>query len=135
MRLIAEQAWAQLSGRCSPAEVTQSIAHLRLKLAEHYRVEEQSLTVRRQEVVGLGEKIADQHRELVQLRDGLKGWTAARQGEIEEQAERLVERELQLDREQENLRQAQHAWQAERRGYEQHIRDLASQLRQVPAAA
>ncbi|MDX1946067.1 MAG: hypothetical protein SFU86_11775 [Pirellulaceae bacterium] len=135
MRLVAEQAWAQLSGRLSPAEVTQAIAHLRLKLAEHYRIEEDNLCARRAELVELGEKIAAQHRELTQLREGVRGWTAARQAEIEAQAQRLVERELELDREQERFRQAQHSWQAERRTYEQQIRDLASQLRQAPAAA
>jgi hypothetical protein len=93
MRLLAEQLWSQISGRLAPAEVTHSIAQLRLKLAEQYRLEEQGLQTRRDELVQLGERIAEQHRELTQLRTGLRDWVAARQSEIESQAASLVQRE------------------------------------------
>jgi hypothetical protein len=46
-----------------------------------------------------------------------------------------VQRELALDEQHESLRQAERQWQFERRRYEQQIRDLASQLRTLPAAA
>jgi chromosome segregation ATPase len=108
---------------------------LRLKLAEHYDVEEAGLARRREELVALGEKIAEQHRELTQLRDGVKSWAAARQQEIEQQARRLVEREIELDAQQEELRQARHIWHSERRDYERQIRELACQLAPVPGAA
>ena len=52
-----------------------------------------------------------------------------------EQTQALVERELGLDAQQEEFRQAQQQWHADRRGYEQQIRDLTSQLRTLPAAA
>jgi hypothetical protein len=135
MRLIAEQLWAQISGRMTPADVTHAIAQLRLKLSEHYHLEENNLEKRRDELVALGERIAEQHRELSQLRDGVKSWAAARQSEIEEQAQRLVQREIELDGQQEQLRQDRHAWQSERRGYEQQIRELACQLGPAPAKA
>ena len=56
------------------------------------------------------------------------------QAEIEAQAAELVQRELDLDVDEEEHRQAQHAWQADRRRFEQQIRDLTAQLRAAPAA-
>jgi len=135
MRLLAEQLWSQISSRVSPAEVTQSLAQLRQKLAEQYRLEEQQLDTKKHELVELGERIAAQHRELAQLRSGLRDWAATRQAEIEEQAATLVQREMVLDSKDDSFRQAQHQWQSDRRRYEQQIRDLSSQLRTLPAAA
>ena len=103
MRLLAEQLWSQITGALTPTEVTQAIAQLRLKLAEQYRIEEEQLTVRRDELIELSEKIAGQHRELAQLRDGVRQWATARQAEVERQAAALVERELTLDAQQDEF--------------------------------
>ena len=135
MRLLAEQLWTQISGALTPAEVTQAIAQLRLKLAEQYRLEEQQLVVRREELLKVGEAVAAQHTELEQLRAGLREWVTARQEEIERQAAALVERELSLDAQQDAHRQTEREWQAARRVYEQQIRDLSAQLRSLPLAA
>lgn len=133
MRLIAEQLWSQITGRLTPAEVTHAVAQLRLKLTEQYKLEEQNLDGKREELVALGERLTAQHIELKQLQAGLREWTVARQAEIESQAAALVERELALDADEEQHRQAQHAWQAERRRFEQQIRDLTAQLRSAAA--
>jgi hypothetical protein len=135
MRLLAEQLWSQISGRMPPAEVTRTIAQMRLKLAEQYKLEEQNLAARRDELLKLGERIKEQHGELALLRSGLREWAAARQAEIESQAEALVQRELALDDQQEQFRHAQCEWSTERRRYEQRIRELSGQLRTLPAAA
>ena len=135
MRLIAEQVWTQITGAIGPAQATQTIAQLRLKLAEQYRLEEDQLAARRQELVQLGERIGDQHRELTQLKNGVRDWASVRQAEIEQQAATLVERELTLDAQQQELLKARHQWDCERRAYEQQIRELTCQLRAdgVPA--
>lgn len=135
MRLLAEQLWSQISNRLSPAEITHSLAQLRLKLAEQYRLEEEQLAAQKESLVQLGERISEQHRELVQLRTGLREWAGARQADIEQQAAALVERELALDSKEDAIRQSQHQWQSDRRRYEQQIRDLTSQLHSLPAAA
>jgi len=135
MRLLAEQLWAQITGRLHPAEVTQAIAQLRLKLGEQYAIEEQQLAAERQALAELAERIAAQHQKLSTLRSGLRQWAAARQAEIEQQAAALVERELALDAERQRSGQLQQAWQTDRRRYEQQIRDLTCQLRTLPAAA
>jgi len=133
MRLIAEQLWSQITGRLTPAEVTHAVAQLRLKLTEQYKLEEQHLDAKREELVALGERLTAQHAELKQLQAGLGEWTSARQSEIEQQAAALVQRELALDAGEEQRRQAQHAWQADRRRFEQQIRDLTAQLRTAAA--
>jgi hypothetical protein len=135
MRLIAEQLWSQISSRMSPAEVAHAIAQLRLKLAEHYRLDEQALEAKKAELIQLGERIGEQHRELAQLQSGLKGWAAARQSEIEDQAAKLIRREQELEEQQEAFRQSRGEWQTERQTYEQQLRDLRAQLRSLPAAA
>jgi hypothetical protein len=134
MRLIAEQLWSQIAGRLTPTEITHAIAQSRLKLSEQFKLEEQSLEAKKDELVALSQKVQEQHAELKQMQSGLREWATARQTEIEQQAQALVERELALDAEQERQRQTQRQWQADRRAYEQQIRDLASQLR-TPAAA
>lgn len=129
MRLIAEQLWSQITGRLTPADVTHAVAQLRLKLTEQYKLEEQNLEARRQELVALGERIAAQHGELKLLQSGIRDWAASRQQEIEQQAAALVQRELTLDEQELQSRQAQHQWQADRRALEQQIRDLSGKLR------
>jgi hypothetical protein len=135
MRLLAEQLWSQITGAVTPAEAAQAVAQLRLKLADQYRIEEQQLTARRDELLSLGERIAKQHGELAQLRSGLREWAAARHAEIEQQAATLVQRELALDTQQEDIRQARQSWQTDRRRYEEQIRVLTAQLRSQPVAA
>ena len=132
MRLVAEQLWTQITGRLSPAEATHTASQLRLKLAEQFKLEDDHLQSRRQELVALGERIAGQHAELKQLQSGLREWTTSRQAEIEQQAAELVERELALDAEQQQHRKAQHAWQADRRRLEQQLRELTAQLQSSP---
>ena len=135
MRLLAEQLWSQITSRLSPAEVTQSLAQLRTKLAEQYRLEEEQLGAKQRDLVELAERITAQHHDLAQLRSGLRDWAAARQTEIEHQASALINRELALDAKEDGFRHSQNAWQADRRRYEQQIRDLQNQLRALPAAA
>jgi hypothetical protein len=135
MRLAAEQLWSQISGRMSPVEVTQSIAQIRRKLAESYRLEEEELAARRRELIELGGKIADQHRELTLMQTGLKGWLATRQEEIQLETEQLERRAADLTQEQEAIRHARSQWQSQRLRYEQEIRDLSAKLREASAAA
>lgn len=133
-RLLAEQLWSQINSRIPAAEVTHAIAQLRTKLAEHYRLEEQSLAKRKDELLEIGQRAAEAHRELVQLREGLKAWIASRQTEIESQAASLVQRELALDEQQAHDRDERREWQAQRRAYERQIGELSGQLREPVAA-
>jgi hypothetical protein len=135
MRLVAEQVWSQITATRSPAELTQSIAAARLQLSEQYRIEEQQLVARREELLELSEKVAQQHQQLVLLRDGVRDWGLARQKEIERQAGALAERETVLDAQHEKLRDRENQWNTQRREYDRQIREFNARLRSLPQAA
>jgi len=135
MRLMAEQLWAQVQGRIPPAEITQSIAQLRLRLADQYRQEEQVVTQQKQALLQLAEKVAEQSGALQVQRQELQTWLASREAEIERQAEVLVTRERELLEQSEHLHEAEGLWIAERRGLEEELRLAHSQLRHLSAVA
>jgi hypothetical protein len=138
MRLIAEQLWAQITGRLSSAEITRSIASLRMQLSQQYDQEQRALARQKDELVELAERLQGQHAVLIAERQEVKNWGLARQAGIEQQARQLVEREQQLESEQQELRSARQQLHEDRRRYEQEIRELSDQLReasQLPAAA
>lgn len=125
MRLLAEQVWSQVTGRLTPAEVTHAIAQLKLQLAEQYRCEEDQLQAARDELTQLSERVAEQHRELTQLRSGLREWAAARQADLEAQAAALVKREQALEQEEQELLARQRQWRAERAEMQERTRGVA----------
>lgn len=135
MRLIAEQLWAQITGRLSSAEITRSIAALRLQLSQQFEQEQKALSKQKDELVQLADRLQMQHQLLAAERQEVKNWGSARQAGIEQQARQLVEREQQLEAEQQELRAARQMLHDDRRRYEQEIRDLAAQLREATAAA
>jgi hypothetical protein len=133
MRLIAEQLWAQITGRLSSAEITRSIASLRLQLSQQYEQEQKALAKQKEELVQLADRLQLQHQLLATERQEVRSWGSARQAGIEQQARQLVEREQQLEAEQQELRSARQLLHDDRRRYEQEIRDLAAQLREATA--
>ena len=131
MRLIAEQLWAQVQGRMPPVEITQSIAQLRLKLGEQYRLEQQGLAEQKRELLDLAEKVAEQSGAHRAQRQELQTWFAAREAEIESQAESLVNRQRELLEQSDQLRQIETHWSSDRRHLEQELREMHSRLRQA----
>jgi hypothetical protein len=107
MRLMAEQLWSQVQGRMPPVEITQSIAQLRLKLAEQYKLEQQTLDEQKRELLELAEKVTDQSAALRQHRQELQNWFTARDEEIERHAKSLVVREQELLEQAEQLQEAE----------------------------
>ena len=106
MRLIAEQLWAQVKGLMTPAEITQSLAQLRLKMAEQYELEEKALAERKEELLALADKLAQQHAALKAQRMEFLAWRKSQQQEIAHQAEHLCRRVQELSEEKKRLRQA-----------------------------
>ncbi len=131
MRLIAEQLWAQVQGRMPPVEITQSIAQLRLKLGEQYRLEQQGLAEQKRELLALAEKVAEQSGAHRAQRQELQSWFAAREAEIESHAHSLVIHEQNLLDQSNQLRQTETRWGSDRRRLEQELRELHSRLRQA----
>ncbi len=125
MRLIAEQLWSQLAGKLTPAELTKSISDSRSKLAEHFQVEQDRVAQQRQELTDLAVKLENRQLQLTRQRRELEEWAQRRDQEIEEQAARLVAREQELDRQEQNHLETESKWDDERRRYERQIRDLS----------
>lgn len=124
MRLVSEELWAQVAGRVPPAEVSQSIAKLRNRLTNQYKVENQQLTSKKQQLIDLSERLNQQHDALLRQRRELQAWAAARQLEIEQQAERLVKREVELDQQHQAFSQQERQWEAEVRKLQQDLRRM-----------
>lgn len=131
MRLIAEQLWAQVQGRMPPVEITQSIAQLRLKLGEQYRLEQQGLAEQKRELLALAEKVAEQSMAHRNQRHELQTWFAAREAEIESHAQSLVIHEQHLLEQSDQFRQTENRWNSERRQLEQELREMHTRLRQA----
>ena len=134
MRLATEELWSQLSGALAPASLTRSLAQIRGKLAEHYRLTDKELADRRAELEALNRTLTEKHAELTRQHGELQEWVDGRREEIEQQAARLVAREQELDRQQVHYESEEMRWSEERDEYRREIRALLGKLRTTEAA-
>ena len=111
-----------LPNKCGRKSMAPSARHRRRRLLPNYAsswltniASKKNSSHRGAELVELGDRIAEQHRDLTQMKNGVREWAVARQSEIEQQAAGLVERELTLDGQQQELLKARHRWDCERR--------------------
>jgi hypothetical protein len=95
-RLVTEELWAQLSATAPPAALTKSLAQLRLKLTEHYRLQAADLARERKDLDELSLRLTQEHDKLASQKREFADWINGQQREIETQAARLEARELQL---------------------------------------
>jgi len=128
-RLATEELWAQMAGPLAPASLARSLAQVRAKLAEHYRMTDRELSDRRQELETLRRALDEKHTQLQQRWHELEDWAERQRHDVEEQAARLVGREQELDRQQSYFDELESRWEEERHGYRQDIRLLLSKLR------
>ncbi len=135
LRLAAEQAWADICGKASPASVTQTMAGIRRQLAEEFRDSMRSITEKKQEVCQLAEGLEKRRGELQARQADLQDWLAQRQQYIEAQAAQLHSREQELDRQDSEFAKASKQWAQERRQLQREIRELQSSQRRQLAAA
>jgi DNA repair exonuclease SbcCD ATPase subunit len=124
MRLATEELWGQLSGAAPPAAITQSLARLRAKLTDHYRLQAADVASQRREMEELAAKVAEQHERIAMQKRELDDWSARAHAEVESQAARLVGREEELDREQDRMQQLRVEWETQRRKLETELRKL-----------
>jgi chromosome segregation ATPase len=131
MRLATEEIWAQLSGTVPPAAITHSVARVRVKLAEHFKMQVDDVARQRQEVESLSAKLAGQHESMTAQKREFETWLLQQQRDLETQGARLVAREKHLEQEHGRMQQVQLQWDADRRDLEREIRQLQSELRQI----
>lgn len=135
MRLVSEQLWLELSRHTPPVELTQSVSALRKRLAENYRGAKEHVAEQKAELLRLAERVDEQQRQIVASRQQLQAWLAIQQQELETQASRLVQRELELDKQQTDLAAQRNLWANERRDLQQELRRRLARIRQLEAVS
>lgn len=126
-RLAAEHRSAS-GGPGQPAAQAQVLAEVQRQLAVQYRLEEEALASRRQELLALGKRLLARHQELDRLRAGLRDWLAERQRELQEQAAALLAREEALILQRQQLDERQTAFLTRLRTVQEQVRVLVRQL-------
>jgi hypothetical protein len=131
LRLVVEQMWGEISRQAPAAEVTRSLAALRQRLADNYRDAGQQLTAQKAELLELAGRLEKQQGRLVDERDQHKSWLKLQQAEIERQAARLVAREQQLQKQDQEWEAAQAEHAKERREGRERMRALLARVREL----
>ena len=135
MRMVAEQLWQHAAKGRPVAELTQSLGMLRAKLADEFRVSRDDLSAKEQHLRELADKLGGRQQQLKQQRAELNQWLERRNTAIEEQAARLVAREVELDGQQREIREREAAWRAERCELQTQLRQVTRQLSNRSSAA
>lgn len=131
MRIVTEELWLQISGKIAPAAMTRSLAQLRSKLADHYRLASAKLAKQKHELEQLSLQLNGKYQSIQQQRISLQQWLDRRNEEIEEQAARLVAREQELDGQESQLEQTHQQWELERNKHHAEMQRVMQQLKEV----
>jgi chromosome segregation ATPase len=134
-RLATEELWARLCGTMAPAALTQSLAQIRLKLAEEQRMARSELSQQKAEIQALSARLAEQHQKLAQQRQDFQAWATERQRDLERQAGVLVAQQQHMDEQRAALADETAHWRSERFGLQQEIRRLTRQMSRTEIAA
>ncbi|TWT48466.1 hypothetical protein [Botrimarina hoheduenensis] len=135
MRLATEETWAQLTGLLAPAALTRSIAKVRGELADHYGRTLDEISQSRGDLRDAADKLASEFAELDRRRISLEEWANRRYEELGGVAQRLQDREQELDRQQRQFERSELHWAAERDDYRDQIRCLLGELSDQQEAA
>lgn len=136
MRVAIEEIWSQLSATMKPAALTQSLAGARSRLSDYYRLANNEMAERKEQLQQISHDLAQQHKQLAAGKIEMQQWVARRQEEIEVQAARLVGREQELDRQESDCEQLRRTWQQERLVLQHQLRARLAELRRAePAVA
>jgi DNA repair exonuclease SbcCD ATPase subunit len=135
VRLATEELWARLCGTMAPASLAQSLAQIRLKLADEQRLARDELSRQKSEVQMLSARLAEQHRKLSAEREELQNWATQRQRELERQAASLAAGQRRIDQERIQFSDRSAQWQSERFALQAEIRRLLRQHDRGESAA
>lgn len=128
MRLATEELWSRLCGTMAPAALTQSLAQIRVQLADEQRLARRELAEQKAEVQTLSARLAEQHDKLAQEREELQNWAAERQKELARQAALLVAGNERIEHERAEFKDQQAKWTSERFQLQAEVRRLLGQL-------
>lgn len=128
-RLAVEETWLQLQGVLAPAALSRSVAVVRSKLADQFRLTAEDLDRRRGEIESVRASLAEQAERLDQHRQQLQQWSAARESDLESRARKLAEREEKFDADCLDNVDRETRWETERAEYQAQIQRLLADLR------
>ena len=128
LRLATEELWLKLSGGAAPAALTRSMSRIRNRLADQYRLANDELIKRQEELENVRDQLVEQYRRLAEQRQKFQHGMAAGQEESRRQASEMTAREQALLEQQTRFEEQSQQWQIERIQYEQEIRCLRLQL-------
>jgi hypothetical protein len=131
IRLATEELWAEISGDSPPASLVRSLGRIRTQLAEHYRLAGEKLLAEREELETFRNELRDLTQQLAERKQQFDLWAIGCRREAEEQANRLIARQSELERSEAALRAESRQWQIERLEQQQEIRRLRVQLAAV----
>ena len=117
MRLATEELWSELSGLVQPAVITQSLARLRTKLAENYRLQTADAVQQRKEAEELAIGVSHQHERLTAQKRDFEAWLGSQRREIEQQATQLAAREQELDSQRQQIEHQRLQWDGDAIGW------------------
>jgi chromosome segregation ATPase len=100
MRLATEELWARLSAGVPAAALSRSLAEIRGRLADHFRLAAREVQERLEELRAARRELAAEHNRLASERHAIQEWVDRRQAELDDLAAVLALRERELaDRE------------------------------------
>jgi hypothetical protein len=125
MRLATEELWSKLAADYPAESLADSMAQIRLKLAEEFRLAKLELLRQRADIKQLAERLNQQHQKATEQRAQAQSWLSSKLQELEQFSARVRIREQQVATERAALREEMAQWQAERCRLEQEIRRLS----------
>ena len=136
LQLSTESLWTELHADHPGAEdLSQQLAETRARLTDHYRLTNETLAERKDELHSLREDLNSQETRLRQQRRELQMWADRRYDEIETRTAHLIRRERELDQMEAEFARQSLQWQQQREEYRQEIERLSWELRSGSAVA
>ena len=135
LQLSTESIWSDLNADYAADDLSTQLAETRSRLADHYRLTNETLAQRKDELHELREELNSQESRLRQQRRELQMWADRRYDEIESRTAQLIRRERELDRMEAEFDRQSIQWQQQREDYRQEIERLSWELRSTSTTA
>lgn len=125
MRLATEQLWSELVERFTSEELAKRLAAIRDRLTDHYRLANENLSQRQDEMHEMRQALNEQQQRLRTQRRELQLWIDRRYDEIESRTAQLITREREMDRLEAEFERQTLLWQKQRESFRDEVQRFA----------
>ena len=129
LRLATQELWSKLTEAVAAPALATEFSRIRRRMSESFHMERNEASEAQQNLQATVKELAGQHSALKGEKQKLHDWIARRELEIEQQAARLVAREHELDRNENEQIELLKQWETDRRELQDRIRRLTKQIR------